>query len=138
MVDRDEHIRLRARQLWEDDGRPQDRSEHYWHLAEAAIAEEEGRESFRPVDAAAAPPEPAPTPEGPGRFPRSEDGGKPPIPHRDDVDPNVVMEGGEYEPVSEIETVRRTLEVPPSRRGPGSPPADRQGAMSGLSGSRVR
>lgn len=137
MVDRDERIRLRARQLWTEDGCPQERSEHYRRLAEAAIAEEEGRESFRPVDAAAAPPQPAETKDT-GRFPRSQETGKPPIPHRDDIDPNVVMEGGEYEPISEIETVRRTLEVPPSRRGPGSPPADRQGAMSGLSGSRQR
>lgn len=31
-------VRARAYHLWEADGRPDGRAEHYWHIAEAELA----------------------------------------------------------------------------------------------------
>jgi len=36
----EESIRHRAYLLWEGDGRPHDRDEHYWHLALAQLRDE--------------------------------------------------------------------------------------------------
>ena len=105
---------------------------------------EEGRpETFKPVDAAEAPPaEPIEALANAGEFPTLTDQGEMEIPHRPepapDVDPNVAMDNAENEPVSEIDTIRRTLEVPAGRRGKGSPPGDPAGAMSGDAGRRLR
>ena len=136
MDDREDRIRVQAHRFWEEEGRPDGRAHEHWQRAEAALDGEGG--SFRPVDAAEAPPEPLGDTRTHGAPAGDDAAGNPPIPHRADVDPNVVMAGGEYEPVSEIETVRRTVEVSPKRRGRASPVADREGAMGGLSGSRVR
>ncbi|GLK85815.1 DUF2934 domain-containing protein [Ancylobacter defluvii] len=106
MDEREDRIRERAYRLWEADGCPFDRTEHYWFEAEKLIAAEDA------ANAAAASPRP-------------------------EVDPNVAMESQEHEPVSEIGTIRRALEVPPKRRGKRSPAADRKGAMSGLDGARL-
>lgn len=137
MDHREERIRERAHRIWEEEGRPEGRAHEHWLRAETTLADEEGRhESFRPVDVAAAPVEPLSDTATHGAPAGDSGTEKPPLPHALEVDPNVVIDGGEYEPVSEIETVRRTLEVSPKRRGGASPVADRDGAMSGLSGSR--
>jgi hypothetical protein len=47
MSDRDEEIRKRAYTLWERAGRPEARSEEFWHAAQAEI-EGEARSAKRP------------------------------------------------------------------------------------------
>lgn len=138
----DDEIRARAHRLWEADGRPDGQSDHYWFLARDMLVAEgramgEGASgAFRPADAAEAPPEPVgaadglPAPSDEGGIESAE---RCPVP----LDPNPAREGGTG-PVSEIDTIRRTLEVPKNRRGRSAPADDRAGAMSGLSGSRKR
>ncbi|MCS0501230.1 DUF2934 domain-containing protein [Ancylobacter mangrovi] len=106
---------------------------------EAAALREGHHEVYRPVDAAMTPIDAAQTKQpAAGAYPSTDGNAHPGVPYPPEVDPNVRMDGGEYEPVSEIDTIRRTLEVPASRRGPGSPPDDREGALSGSSGARRR
>lgn len=148
MDEREHSIRERAYRLWEEEGRPEGRTEDHWFQAKEMVAIEEGRpETFKPVDAAEAPPlEPIEALTNAGEFPTLTDQGEMQIPHRPGIDtsldptidPNVAMTGEENEPVSEIETIRRTLEVPRARRGKGSPAGDRTGAMGGAAGRRVR
>lgn len=139
MDEREDQIRKRAHRLWEEEGRPDGRAEDHWFQAKEMVAIEEGhRETFRPVDAAATPVEPIEALTNAGEFPTLIDQGEMEIPHRPEVDPNVRMESAEHEPVSEIDTIRRTLEVPPKRRGKTSPAADHKGAMSGHAGQRER
>ncbi|WP_371345027.1 DUF2934 domain-containing protein [Ancylobacter sp. IITR112] len=144
----DDEIRARAHRLWESEGRPDGRSDHYWFLARDMLVAEgramaDGGSAFRPVDAAEAPPEPVGAADG---FPApSEEGGiesaeRPPVPLDPAVDPNSALDPGQggNAPISEIESIRRTLEVPKGRRGRGVPTNDRAGAMSGQAGSRKR
>lgn len=144
MDEREDRIRARAHRLWEDEGRPDGRADDHWFQAKEIVAVEEGRpEAFKPVDAAEAPPEPIEALTNAGEFPTLTDQGEMQIPHRPEpdpsVDPNGAMDGGSDEgPVIEIDTIRRTLEVPPARRGKKSPAADREGAMSGHAGARER
>ncbi|GLK82723.1 DUF2934 domain-containing protein [Ancylobacter defluvii] len=103
---------------------------------------EERPDTFRPVDAAEAPPvEPIDALANAGDFPTLADQGGMQLPHRPepalDVDPNVAM-AGENEPMSEIDTIHRTLEVPPAHRGKTSPAGDPVGTMSGDAGRRLR
>jgi hypothetical protein len=42
MTDREEHIRRRAYEIWEREGRPDGRHLDHWHLAASQIEEEEG------------------------------------------------------------------------------------------------
>ena len=43
---REERIRIRSYELWEVDGRPDGRSEHYWHRAASEVTDEaNGRET---------------------------------------------------------------------------------------------
>ncbi|WP_425106351.1 DUF2934 domain-containing protein [Ancylobacter sp.] len=140
----DDDIRARAHRLWEADGRPDGQSDHYWFLARDMLVAEgramgEGASgAFRPVDAAEAPPEPVGAADG--RPAPSDDGGiesaeRSPVP----LQPAAAEPGTDHNaPVSEIDTIRRTLEVPQSRRGAAAPADDRAGAMSGLAGSRKR
>lgn len=144
MDEREHRIRERAHRLWEEEGRPAGRADSHWFQAREIVAIEEGRpEAFKPVDAAEAPPEPIEARPNAGEFPTLTDQGEMQIPHRptpdagDAPDPNTAMESGENEPVSEIETIRRTLEVPAKRRGRTPPAADREGAMSGNAGRRL-
>lgn len=145
----DDDIRARAHRLWEADGRPDGQSDHYWFLARDMLVAEgramgEGASgAFRPVDAAEAPPEP--TGAADGRPAPSAEGGiesaeRPPVPLSPAAEPNAASDPGQggNAPVSEIDSIRRTLEVPPSRRGSAAPADDRAGAMSGLAGSRKR
>ena len=43
--DREERIRQRAYQLWEEDGAPERRAEEYWHRARELIEQEERAKS---------------------------------------------------------------------------------------------
>ena len=47
MDDHEDHIRRRAYQLWEEAGRPEGRSDDFWHAARAEIADEEAPEAAR-------------------------------------------------------------------------------------------
>lgn len=144
----EEAIRQRAHELWEAEGRPEGRSDDHWRRASDMLIQEgnaSGHASgaFRPVDAAETPPEAAGSPAaGPGFRAPSEDGGieaaeRPPQDPL--IDPQVRTDAGQdNEPVTEIETIHRTLEIPKSRRGRTSPTDDRIGAMSGAAGSRKR
>jgi hypothetical protein len=40
-VSREERIRVRAYELWEKDGRPEERADEYWEQARVQIEEEE-------------------------------------------------------------------------------------------------
>ena len=142
MDEREQQIRERAHRLREEEGRPDGRAEHHWFQAKEIVAIEEGRpEIFKPVDAAEATPgEPIEALTNAGEFPTLTDQGEMQIPHRPapspDADPTAAIGAGENEPVSEIDTIRRTLEVPKSRRGGTSPAGDATGAMSGDAGRR--
>lgn len=129
-------IRERAHRLWEEEGRPEGRAESHWFQAKEIVAIEEGRpEMLKPVDAAEAPPvEPIEALTNAGEFPTLTDQGEMEIPQRRLSD----AEGGEIEnePISEIETIHRTLEVPAKRRGKTAPIADQEGAMGGVAGIR--
>ncbi|WP_428028999.1 DUF2934 domain-containing protein [Ancylobacter sp.] len=153
----EEDIRARAHRLWEADGRPDGHSDHYWFRARQMLVEEgaaqgagDGSGTFRSVNAAEVPPEQATSVASlPGGAVASANGG---IENAEDptghpttaadpaLDPHVRVDAlpGGNEPVSEIDTIRRTLEVPKGRRGRGSPANDQAGAMSGLTGSRQR
>lgn len=132
MDDREQLIRERAYRLWEEQGRPDGRAEHHWHKARDMVAMESGHPpEFRPADAAEAPPTVPDAPPGrPGDpDPQAKEAVPPP------AGPDIADEG---EPVSAIDTVRRTLEVPRSRRGRQAPAGDAEGAMSGHAGRRLR
>ncbi|TCK31001.1 DUF2934 family protein [Ancylobacter aquaticus] len=145
----DEHaIRQRAHALWEAEGRPEGRSDDHWRRASEMLINEgnasgHGSGTFRPVDTAEAPPEAGRAVAMPGFPAPSEDGGieaaeRPP--QDPPIDSTVRVDPGQQdnEPVTEIETIHRTLEIPKNRRGRTSPPHDRAGAMSGAAGSRKR
>lgn len=132
----DSRIRERAHRLWEEEGRPEGRAESHWFQAKEIVAIEEGRpEMFKRVDAAEATPvEPIEALTNAGEFPTLTDQGEMEIPQRRLSD----AEGGdiENEPISEIETIHRTLEVPAKRRGKKVPVSDQEGAMGGVAGIR--
>lgn len=125
MDEREERLRKRAHQLWEEEGRPDGRAEMHWVQAREIVALEEGH------------PEPIEALANLGEFPTLTDQGEMEIPHRPDAEAGTVA-GQDREPISEIETVRRTLEVPAKRRGARSPAGDKTGAMSGDKGRRLR
>lgn len=148
MNDREQRIREEAYRLWEAEGRPVGLEHDHWFRAEQGLPEDRG-ETFQPADAAAAPPDirqPATEPlpdtaadvSADPSYPAEPDAPLPGTSFPDAVDPNVRMTGGEVEPVSEIASIRRTLEVPPARRGKGSPVADTAGALGGKAGARPR
>ena len=49
MDDHEDHIRRRAYHLWEEAGRPEGRSDEFWHAARAEIADEEAPEAARAI-----------------------------------------------------------------------------------------
>jgi len=54
----DEQIRVRAYELWEADGRPDGRADHYWHRAATEVVEVTAKKPARrskPAKAADAP-----------------------------------------------------------------------------------
>ena len=152
----EEAIRQRAHAIWEAEGRPDGQANDHWRRASEMLDKEtegagRGSGAFRPTDAAEIPPEAAGSPAaGPGFLAPSEDGGmeaaERPLHGRPSdplVDPQVRTDPAQdNEPVTEIETIHRTLESPKNRRGRTSSPDDRigamSGAMSGAAGSRTR
>ncbi len=158
MNEREQRIREHAYMIWEREGHPGGREREHWLQAEQEVGDESGWEeggleegglegdphlggpSFRPVDAAEAPPVQASVPLPPGAvdYPVEPDRAVPPRPNPADAEPNVGITGGEVEPVSEIASIRRTLEVPPERRAAGSPAGDPEGALSRPAGPSGR
>ncbi|GLK74508.1 DUF2934 domain-containing protein [Ancylobacter dichloromethanicus] len=129
MDQREDRIRERAHRLWEDEGRPEGRADAHWFRAEEmAAVENDSAENFEPVDAA----EPSMV-----TGEASVDPGGTAISRRSEINPDGTPHGDEPAPVSEIETIRRTLEVPIERRGKVSPLGDPEGAMSGEAGRRL-
>lgn len=45
----EERIRLKAHQLWEDEGRPEGRAEDHWEKARILVAIEDDRTSLKPI-----------------------------------------------------------------------------------------
>ena len=61
MTDREEKIRQRAYNIWEEEGYPHGRAEHHWQRAAREVVEPEVAAAEQPVSASAAPAEkPAP------------------------------------------------------------------------------
>lgn len=133
----EQRIRERAHRLWEEEGRPEGRADSHWFQAKEIVAIEEGRpEMLKPVGSNEEPVEPIEALSNAGEFPTLTDQGEMEIPHRRLSD----AEGGaiENEPISEIETIHRTLEVPVKRRGGTAPASDEEGAMGGVAAIRPR
>ncbi|MPT24170.1 MAG: DUF2934 domain-containing protein [Starkeya sp.] len=87
MDERDDTIRARAHQLWEQEGRPEGRAEDHWVQAKEILAIEEGRpETLLSVEETASPPvEPIEALTNAGEFPTLTDQGEMQIPHRPDA-----------------------------------------------------
>ncbi len=85
-ADRDDKIRARAYQLWEEEGRPEGRAEQHWYTARESLAVEESQETtYLPIDTGTNP-EPIEAVENAGEFPTLTDQGELRIPHRVDQD----------------------------------------------------
>lgn len=83
-ANRDDKIRARAYQLWEEEGRPEGRAEQHWFTASESLAVEENQEdTYLPIDTGTAP-EPIEAVENAGEFPRLTDQGDQQIPHHAD------------------------------------------------------
>lgn len=87
MDEREDTIRARAHQLWEQEGRPEGRAEDHWVQAKEILAIEEGRpETLLSVEETASPPiEPIEALTNAGEFPTLTDQGEMQIPHRLDT-----------------------------------------------------
>ncbi len=80
-VNRDDEIRARAYQLWEEEGRPEGRAEQHWFTAKETLAVEDNQEStYLPIDSGTEP-EPIEAVENAGEFPTLTDQGDQQIPH---------------------------------------------------------
>ena len=135
MDDREHRIRQRAHRLWEEEGRPDGRAEAHWFQAKEIVAVEESFDAtLLPADTGVDVIEPIEALTNAGEFPTLTDQGEMQIPHHGTEEPAFA----EGEPVNEIETVKRTPEVPPKRRGKTAPVAGTGGAISGAKGSRKR
>lgn len=81
-ADRDDEIRARAYQLWEEEGRPEGRAEQHWFTAREALAVEENQDTtYRPIDSTPDV-EPIEAVENTGEFPTLTDQGEQRIPRR--------------------------------------------------------
>lgn len=81
-ANRDDEIRARAYQLWEEEGRPAGRAEQHWFTAKETLAVEESQESsYLPIETGTGP-EPIETLENTGEFPTLTDQGDQQIPSR--------------------------------------------------------
>jgi hypothetical protein len=84
--DREERIRRKAHQIWEEQGRPEGQAEAHWDMASELVAIEESqmsttiplKESIAKADA----PEPIIALENAGEFPTLTDQGEEEIPRR--------------------------------------------------------
>jgi hypothetical protein len=88
--ERQERIRRRAYQLWEQEGRPEGRAEDHWDQATELVAiEDNHRVTLQPVDEATElgptgePVEPIEAIENTGEFPTMTDQGEQQIPSRE-------------------------------------------------------
>lgn len=54
--DFEERIRVRAHQLWEDEGRPEGRAEDHWEKARILVAIEDDRTSLMPIQSSTSEP----------------------------------------------------------------------------------
>lgn len=80
-ADREDRIRARAYQLWEEEGRPEGRAEQHWFTARESLAVEENQEStYLPIDTDTEH-EPIEVGENAGEFPTLTDQGEQQIPH---------------------------------------------------------
>ncbi len=85
-ADREDKIRARAYQLWEEEGRPEGRAEQHWFTARESLAVEENQEStYLPIDTGTDA-EPIEAVENAGEFPTLTDQGELRIPHHPDQD----------------------------------------------------
>ncbi|TCK28988.1 DUF2934 family protein [Ancylobacter aquaticus] len=84
MDERDETIRARAHQIWEQEGRPEGRAEDHWVQAKEILAIEEGRpETLLSVEETSGTPvEPIEALVNAGEFPTLTDQGEVAIPSR--------------------------------------------------------
>lgn len=81
-TDRDDEIRARAYQLWEEEGRPEGRAEQHWFTAKETLAVEENQEStYLPINEGTSP-EHIEALENAGEFPTLTDQGDQQIPRR--------------------------------------------------------
>lgn len=130
MDDRDQRIRDRAEQIWIEEGRPDGRADIHWDMATELVAIEDGQnDTLLPIGEAGEPVEPILALENTGEFPTMTDQGEMQNPHwpsKDEAD-----EG----PVSEIDTIHRTLEVPKEQRGKPSPVRSADGGAAPRVGS---
>lgn len=80
-AEREDKIRARAYQLWEEEGRPEGCAEQHWYTARESLAVEENQEStYLPIDTDTEP-EPIEAVENAGGFPTLTDQGEQQIPH---------------------------------------------------------
>lgn len=81
-ADRDDEIRARAYQLWEEEGRPEGRAEQHWFTAREALSVEENQDTtYRPIDSTPDV-EPIEAVENTGEFPALTDQGEQRTPRR--------------------------------------------------------
>ncbi|PKR89922.1 hypothetical protein CXZ10_07010 [Pleomorphomonas diazotrophica] len=81
-ANRDDEIRARAYQLWEEEGRPEGRAEQHWFTARESLAIEENQDStYLPIDSGTDA-EPIEALENAGEFPTLTDQGEQRIPRR--------------------------------------------------------
>lgn len=85
-ANRDDKIRARAYQLWEEEGRPEGRADQHWFSARESLAVEENNESaLLPADSGTDA-EPIEAIENAGEFPTLTDQGEQRIPHHPKTD----------------------------------------------------
>ena len=81
-ANRDDEIRTRAYQLWEEEGRPEGRADQHWCTARESLAVEENHETaLLPLDTGTDA-EPIEAVENAGEFPTLTDQGEQRIPRR--------------------------------------------------------
>lgn len=80
-ANRDDKIRARAYQLWEEEGRPEGRAEQHWYTAQENLAVEENQESTYLPSETGTGAEPIEALENVGEFPTLTDQGEQQIPH---------------------------------------------------------
>ncbi|MCM5552804.1 DUF2934 domain-containing protein [Pleomorphomonas sp. NRK KF1] len=81
-VNRDDEIRARAYQLWEEEGRPEGRAEQHWFTAREALSVEENQDTtYLPIDNGTDA-EPIEAVENAGEFPTLTDQGEQRLPRR--------------------------------------------------------
>ena len=82
LTNREDEVRARAHQLWEEEGRPEGQADRHWFTARETLAIEENHEAaLLPIDTGTEP-EPIEALENTGEFPTLTDQGEQEIPHR--------------------------------------------------------